>query len=165
MVTINLFLACVMAPLLLAKTAHASFGYCIGINDVSSTKTAYGFYLWNDKGDDGHAYDSSPYNKGLALWNNGWIVEIGAFNDDGMESLAVKNRKYDFDSYVRFDRLCSYTQPGSTRKKFVYYGCYESGNGWCQTELPGIGAACMAHVEMGTDSVGCPGGAATTLKT
>ncbi|KAF9343697.1 hypothetical protein BGX26_005343, partial [Mortierella sp. AD094] len=138
------------------KTAHASFGYCIGINDATITKTAYGFYLWNDKGDNGHDYGSSITDDGKYLGNNDWYVLIGAFSKGyNLASVRVQNWKYSFDSQVPFERVCGYTKPGSTRERAVYYGCYDTGNSWCQTYGAGMKQACKDHVEMGSDSVGC----------
>ncbi|KAF9378464.1 hypothetical protein BGX21_002905, partial [Mortierella sp. AD011] len=71
-------------------TVDASFAYCVGVNQVGIFHTVVGFYLWNDAGDNGHRYDTTP-DRYITLSNNGWIVETKSATSYPLKDLTIKS--------------------------------------------------------------------------
>ncbi|KAF9995220.1 hypothetical protein BGZ80_011094 [Entomortierella chlamydospora] len=154
MVSLNLVLAAIMAPLLAAKTAHASFAYCIGINDYSALATGYAFTLKNDDGSTASDFFNLPFNHGLTLSDNGWKVKIGAFKNGHLQSLQITHNKYSFDSNVPFEKLCGYTDG---RPKAIYGGCFDNGGSFCSTNYDSFKYSCThGGVDMRSMPIYCP---------
>ncbi|KAF9343611.1 hypothetical protein BGX26_005462, partial [Mortierella sp. AD094] len=151
MVRFNQVLACITAPLLIAQTAYASFAICIGMSitdashDSRFPSNGYGFYLWNEGGDNGAGrtigYDSASLSGG------GWTVTIDKNDLLYPRNVQVQNDNYSFSSKIHVPSLCQYSNPQRTR--FVNFGCYDSGNNWCQQNQDGMKAQCNNHIELG----------------
>ncbi|KAF9197983.1 hypothetical protein BGZ49_001342 [Haplosporangium sp. Z 27] len=153
MVGFKQILACIMAPVLMIKTVDASFGYCVGINDYDAVTTEYGFDIWNENGDVSFAAAKSAYNNGALVSDGKWTFGIGKFDKNGnIAGLSVRNPTYNFDSAVPFEKICSYSVNG--RQKSTFYGCYNNGGNFCQTQGANIRSSCY-RVPMWEYSVDC----------
>ncbi|KAF9345976.1 hypothetical protein BGX26_002551 [Mortierella sp. AD094] len=155
MARFNQVLAYLMAVLLIAKTVSASFAYCIGLRDASLTRTVAGFYLWNDTDEpEGHSYDTITRGTSMTLRNNGWTVKPTWDARYILTGLTITNDKYIFDPKMEFSGVCDFG--AFDYSKSLSYGCYDSGNGWCDNNRGDHVAACAKHMEMGSDSLSCP---------
>ncbi|KAF9342384.1 hypothetical protein BGX26_007648, partial [Mortierella sp. AD094] len=112
-----------MEPPLIARTASASFAYCIGVNHLGS-KVVAGFYLWNEAGDNGAHYDSLVFGNFMTLRNKGWEVQPVGYWQDEISGLLITNKKYSFNAQMEYEKLCHYKR--DDRFKTIYYGCYNS---------------------------------------
>lgn len=156
MVKLNFLLATAAYLAIAVNTADASFGMCFGHRLKASSSNVYGYYLWNDAGDNSHSYGSFAPNTATA-WlggQNDWNVEVMRHPRTGRLKVAVASNKYSFKSTVNMEPLCYKEYPSGDRSH-VYYACYSSDYGWCKQERDGMIAACKLHVEMGADSVDC----------
>ncbi|KAF8927716.1 hypothetical protein CPC16_000764 [Podila verticillata] len=155
MVKLNLLLATATTLAIAAKTADASFGMCFG-HRQKNFADVFGFYLWNDAGDNSNGYDTWSHFNTPANLNgpNGWRVHVKSKLTNGHKDVYVFNPKYSFEPRMNLEYLCGKTYENGYWGG-VYFVCFASGNGWCERERDGMIAACRNHIEMGSDSVNC----------
>ncbi|KAF9342079.1 hypothetical protein BGX26_008429, partial [Mortierella sp. AD094] len=60
MVRINRAFAYLAILLMFAQTTYATFKFCVGTVRFPAGYDKIGFYLWNDRGDNGMAYSINP---------------------------------------------------------------------------------------------------------
>ncbi|KAF9117965.1 hypothetical protein BGW39_001612 [Mortierella sp. 14UC] len=157
MVNLKLTLLSILAPLLVANTANASFAACVGIKDVSIFKTVFGFHLWNDDGTQAASYKSDSSNIGSAMQNNGWNViprYSTSTNGDGVDEINILHKVHKFPPRFYPVKMCTYTH--NDRFRGIYFVCYEHANSnWCKMNEVDMKHWCYNYLEMGTDSVSC----------
>ncbi|KAF9351210.1 hypothetical protein BGX26_010735 [Mortierella sp. AD094] len=153
MVQLSQVLVAVTALVLTAKTADASFGVCVGYN-AGSFNTVIGYYLWNQGGDNSHAYDTmGPFTGTMKLSNNNWDVTFRQ-----KDTLEVRNNKYNFDPYLALDVLCRANPRDKSYEGYrstIYYKCFSTDSYWCSQNEASQKAQCRQWIEMGTDSLSC----------
>ncbi|KAF9996898.1 hypothetical protein BGZ80_007146, partial [Entomortierella chlamydospora] len=88
-------LACLTILSLIVKTAYASFGFCIALNNPGARQIA-GFKLWNDQGEQAQEYRTLILARKTTLENSGWTLNLKFGGGDGfiLDQVDIRNDKY-----------------------------------------------------------------------
>ncbi|KAF9339384.1 hypothetical protein BGX26_009355, partial [Mortierella sp. AD094] len=115
-------------------------------HDPNLPYNGYGFRLWNDADDNGQS-STVGYDSGASLSDGGWTVTINSHDIIYPKLVQVQNDKYYFNSKIHATSLCQYHSGQTTR--FVNFGCFDSGNNWCQQKQDDLKAQCNSYIKAG----------------
>ncbi|KAF9994221.1 hypothetical protein BGZ80_004003 [Entomortierella chlamydospora] len=134
---------------LFAKSATASFAYCVGVNGpLTLGREVVGFKLWNDRGEEPEQYRSIYFAKKTTMRNDGWSLDL---KFDTPVYLTLRNISVSSDLYgnvgnVGFHHICGF------KSKTLYYGCYSNDNsGFCERNEDAYMDYCYRRLPMGRD--------------
>ncbi|KAF9389217.1 hypothetical protein CPB97_011784 [Podila verticillata] len=163
---LNLIFATAVSLAISAISADASFSVCVGARKIEGNRppypgqTTYGYYLWNDRGDNSADYHTFPRDyDGKTYWlggQNGWKVSVDVYSGKTLK-VKVANAGYGLNSPVNVDTVCAYKH-GTPNESHIAFGCYSTDPDWCRNNREWQTRMCGEHIEMGKGSVSCTRG-------
>lgn len=159
MVSLKLSLTSILAPLLVASSACASFAVCVGVKDAGVNRVL-GFHLWNDDSKQSANYQTTNFAT-TKLENNGWMITPMLAKPSpgyvgGLRTAWVEHTGYkvSFD-LERSNPVCEY-YTSDNRYRGLNFWCFENDNkGWCNTYRARMRWMCGDYLDMGQNSVSC----------